>query len=85
MELRAGLEPASTRFAGAAVAIPVTATGSNQVNRIQVNWIHEQEAQCDKYPAVRFLHLVSQSQRDLVPVSAKAPGGFLLSYGMSWS
>src|SRR5262249_30756250 len=26
MELRAGLEPASTRFAGAAVAVPVTAT-----------------------------------------------------------
>lgn len=26
MELRAGIEPALTRFAGAAVAIPVTAT-----------------------------------------------------------
>src|SRR5215813_10035708 len=26
LELRAGLEPASTRFAGAAVAVPVTAT-----------------------------------------------------------
>ena len=26
LELRAGLEPALTRFAGAAVAVPVTAT-----------------------------------------------------------